>query len=264
MSFLSLGPPTPHTRQFPHWIISANQLTCEQDLPPDSIRRIWNNCVVAVKILPKAVSGDDLFERLEVWQSLGHPHVLQLFGGSPPDSDPLFVVTQLQSNGNVNEFLAKYPEANRSKIVFEVALGMQYLHGRELVHGGLRPSNVLITDHGQACISDCGMIQLGPTENKTASRYLSPEAWKGTTSPPSDVFAFAMTAYEILSSVPPWGVLASNVIYQLVVRENERPDRPEGITEKTVGLTSKNWDIIEESWHKDPRQRPNFDQITGL
>jgi len=193
MSFLSHSP---HTHRFPHWIISSTQLSCD-GLPEDGIRRIWNNCVVAVKILPRGVSGDvcisfyflqkslfipvsqDLFERLEVWQSLGHPHVLQLFGGSPPDADPLFIVTQLQLNGNVNEYLLKHPEAHRSKFVFETALGMQYLHGRGLVHGGLRPSNILVTEHGQACIADCGMIELIPSENKSAHRYFSPEAWKG-------------------------------------------------------------------------------------
>jgi hypothetical protein len=65
-------------------------------------------------------------------------------------------------------------------------------------------------------------------------------------------------------SVPPWGVLASNLIYQLVVRENERPDRPEESMEKRTVLSSKNWDVIVEAWHKEPKQRPNFDQIIGM
>jgi serine/threonine protein kinase len=86
--------------------------------------------------------------------------------------------------------------------MFECALGMQYLHGvsklsgqllfydpdlpgyqRGLVHGSLRPTNVLIADNGQACIADYGMIELKPSTGVSA-RYFSPEAWKGVC--PSD------------------------------------------------------------------------------
>lgn len=47
------------------------------------------------------------------------------------------------------------------------------------MHGALTPSNILIKDDGHACIADCGMVQLRPSNNKDAHRYWSPEAWKG-------------------------------------------------------------------------------------
>ncbi|KAG9083743.1 hypothetical protein FRC06_004384, partial [Ceratobasidium sp. 370] len=84
----------------------------------------------------------------------------------------------------------------------------------------------------------------------------SPEAWKGQTSFSSDVFAFAMTAFEVFSSTPPWGILSSTHIYQLVVRENERPDRPEGDYP-----TDSQWSLIEEAWQREARTRPTFEYI---
>jgi serine/threonine protein kinase len=85
---------------------------------------------------------------------------------------------------------------------------------REILHGGLKLTNILITNSGQACVADYGMVEI--KGNATSNcRYFSPEAWKGvrfsvenyflladmlvlqTISAPSDVFAFAMSSYEV-------------------------------------------------------------------
>jgi serine/threonine protein kinase len=84
---------------------------------------------------------------------------------------------------------------------------------RGIVHGKLKPTNILISENGQACVSDYGMVELKPSSG--CARYFSPEAWKGvcisclqclhllicvffqTISRPSDVFAFGMSSYEV-------------------------------------------------------------------
>lgn len=77
---------------------------------------------------------------------------------------------------------------------------MQYLHGvsrgsgtssayfdrvpsqRGLVHGSLKPTNILVAENGQVCIADYGMIEIAPSRSGGAHRYFSPEAWKGVCS----------------------------------------------------------------------------------
>ncbi|KAJ7262791.1 hypothetical protein B0H12DRAFT_1012526 [Mycena haematopus] len=54
---------------------------------------------------------------------------------------------------------------------------MQYLHARGVVHGSLKPANILVGD-GRACVSDYGMIEV-QTSGSPGHRYFSPEAWKG-------------------------------------------------------------------------------------
>ncbi|KAJ7471827.1 kinase-like domain-containing protein, partial [Mycena latifolia] len=127
---------------------------------------------------------------------LRHPNVLQMFGVSPLDADPLYVVTQFQPNGNVLRFLQQNPHTDRAKIVTDVACGMQYLHSHGVVHGSLKPTNILIGVDGKACISDSGMIEV-QTSGSHGHRYFSPEAWKGTVSRSSDVYAWAMSALEV-------------------------------------------------------------------
>ncbi|KAJ7475199.1 hypothetical protein B0H11DRAFT_2195216 [Mycena galericulata] len=218
----------------------------------------WRNTAVIVKVLSKQVEASTLHGRGELWTSLRHPNVLQTFGVSPSDADPLYTVTQFHPN-NVLRFLERNPRADRARIVYDIALGMQYLHACGVVHGSLKPPNVLIGADQKACVSDYGMIEV-QTSGSYGHRYFSPEAWKGTLSRSSDVFAWAMTALEIFTSKPPWGILSEKQIFRMVVKEDSRPDRPD----ESLGLTDHIWGIMEECWHRESRLRPTFDILVQL
>ncbi|KAK0451365.1 uncharacterized protein EV420DRAFT_1560606 [Desarmillaria tabescens] len=223
-----------------------------------------NGVIVAIKVLSTEVSPDNLLNRVQQWQKMNHPNISQVFGMSPDHQGPLYIIMPCYFHGNSRQYLDQNPNVDRRKIVFQTALGMQYLHSCNVVHGGLKPSNILINDSGDACVSDWSMMDFQTSQNKEAHRYYSPEAWKGTTSFLSDVYAFAMSAYELFTSTLPWGVLPEKHIYQLVVYENSRPDRPDPTIEARAGLTDHIWGIIEESWHKESRLRPSFDIIIRL
>lgn len=66
---------------------------------------------------------------VQIWRELRHPHVVQFFGGSTVD-DPPFLIMPFLRNGNVRRYLMKHPQANRLKLASEIALGLEYLHGR--------------------------------------------------------------------------------------------------------------------------------------
>ncbi|KAJ7208010.1 kinase-like domain-containing protein, partial [Mycena pura] len=127
-------------------------------------RGTWSGVPVAVKVLTKQAEASTLHGLAELWTSLRHAHVLQTFGVSPLDADPLYTVTQFQPAGNVLTFLNQNPHVDRAKILFlqvyDVVVGMEYLHARNIVHGSLKPNNILINADGGACISDYGMIQV--------------------------------------------------------------------------------------------------------
>ncbi|KAJ7902704.1 hypothetical protein B0H14DRAFT_2667320 [Mycena olivaceomarginata] len=242
------------------WIIRPDELRLENDahLGGRIAQGTWRNSLVIVKVLSKQAEANALHGRGELWTSLRHANVLQMFGVSPWDADPLYVVTQYQPEGNVLGFLERNPNADRTRIVYDVVLGMQYLHECGVVHGSLKPANILVGD-GKAYVSDYGMIEV-QTSGSHGHRYFSPEAWKGTISRPSDVFAWAMTALEIFTSKAPWGILSEKQIFRLVVRQDSRPDRPD----EDFGLTDHMWGLMEECWHRESRLRPTFDILAHL
>ncbi|KAK7018606.1 kinase domain-containing protein [Favolaschia claudopus] len=243
------------------WIIRPDELHLDEDghVGGRLAQGNWRNSPVIVKVLSKQTEPSVLHQRGELWTSLRNEHVLQTFGVSPLDADPLYVVTQLQTNGNVMRFLEQNPDVERAKIAHDVVLGMQYLHARGVVHGSLKPANILIGEDGNACVSDYGMIEV-QTSGSHGHRYFSPEAWKGTVSRSSDVFAWAMSALEIFTSKAPWGILSEKQIFRLVVRQDSRPDRPD----EDFGLTDHIWGVMEECWHRESRLRPTFDILAQI
>ncbi|KAF7291470.1 Protein kinase domain-containing protein [Mycena kentingensis (nom. inval.)] len=220
----------------------------------------WKGSTVVVKASLQA-QKPVLEERGELWTSCRHANVLQVFGISPSNADPLFLVTPHQSNGNIMGYLKQNPDVDRTKLVFDVVVGMNYLHSRDIVHGSLKPNNILINPDNTASVADYGMIEVQSNSGSPGHRYLSPEGWKGTVSRPSDVFAFAMCALEIFSGTPPWGILSEKQIFRLVVQQDMRPDRPD---EQDFGLTDHVWGVLEECWSKVSRLRPTFDIISQL
>lgn len=65
-------------------------------------------------------------------------------------------------------------------------------------------------------------------------------------------------------SIAPWGVLSDTHIYQLVVREDERPERIDLDLERKRGLTERTWEIMEFCWQKNAAMRPKFIQVAEM
>ncbi|KAG8732397.1 hypothetical protein FRC12_019287, partial [Ceratobasidium sp. 428] len=264
----------------PQWVITENDIKIDENSPLGRggfgtvFKGQWNGATVAVKRLVKDASAETLLREVETWQGLRHPHVVQFFGASPRESPNAFIVSQYLANGNATMYLKRNPNADRVKLARETAVGMEYLHSMAIIHGDLKAANVLITDTGGAALADFGLseVKQDSTSRADASgnvsgspRYLSPERWKGVLNKASDVYAWAMTTLEIFSDLPPFGYINGvEIIYHLVVRENQRPDRPEPELGVQRGLTDDIWFLITKAWEKDPQQRPTFKQLTQM
>jgi len=190
--------------------------------------------------------------------------------GAGVDEEPPFLVTELMANGNALDFLHAKPTANRVDLVHQISLGLAYLHARKIIHGDLKANNVLIRTDESAVIADFGlsMIKTDVSSRSTAvlitgtKRWMSPERMKGRRlAPPVDIYAWAMTAYELFTGLVPFGATDESLLYELVVREEERPERPDQQTAAEVGLTEEMWLLIERSWASNAQLRPSAPDI---
>lgn len=62
-------------------------------------------------------------------------------------------------------------------------------------------------------------------------------------------------------STPPWGMLPDNLVYQLIIREDERPGHLDLDLNRKRGLTDQIWDIMVAAWQTEAKLRPTFVQI---
>jgi len=90
----------------------------------------------------------------------------------------------------------------------EILDALGYAHGRGIVHGGVKPANVLFDERGHARLADFGIARCAAElghPHPAAAGYLSPEQARGN--PPgqrSDLYSVGVMAYELLTGVLPF------------------------------------------------------------
>ncbi len=161
---------------------------------------------VAVKVIAEELGqtrgfverfGKD-YERIA---NLNHPHVMAIldFGSIGPNC---FYVMRLATDGTLE---GKHPSAETSlNYLTQIASALDFIHQQGLVHGGLKPSNVVLEGETVALvdlalaniITGCG-LQLAPSPN------LAPEQWKHEKSTPrTDVYGLGVLAFQLLTGKP--------------------------------------------------------------
>ena len=124
---------------------------------------------VAVKVLPRALSGDR--ERLLRFEqearaagALNHPSILVVHDVGSHEGTP-FLVTELLEGQTLRERLlvGDLPARRAAEIAAEIAAGLAAAHDKGIVHRDLKPENVFLTRDGRAKILDFGLAKVtGP------------------------------------------------------------------------------------------------------
>uniref|UniRef100_A0A1J3G312 Receptor-like serine/threonine-protein kinase n=1 Tax=Noccaea caerulescens TaxID=107243 RepID=A0A1J3G312_NOCCA len=130
---------------------------------------------VAVKVMDSgSLQGEGEFQNeLFFAAKLDSPHVVPVIGFShDPKRRRLLLVYQLMDNGNLQDALLhrRSPELmdwnRRFLVAINIAEGIEHLHSLEppVIHGDIKPSNVLLDKLFSAKIADFGLARLKPDQ----------------------------------------------------------------------------------------------------
>jgi eukaryotic-like serine/threonine-protein kinase len=217
--------------------------------------------VVALKEIRAAdeLSGQLLAHEARALASVDHPAVVRVYTVYP-DHDPPFIVMERARGRVLSSILAggRLPVARTLHILRQVASGLDALHAASIVHGDVKPANILVEDDGTAKLIDAGLApfleRVLPGEVLGTPSYLAPERASATVTPPglgprSDVYSLGVLAFEMLTGRLPFaGPTASDLVRAHIT---QRPPMPSSV----AGLSTEFDAPMARALAKRPEQR---------
>lgn len=147
-----------------------------------------------------------------VGREIDHPNVVETLAAGVHEGCP-YLVLELLEGGSLRDHLDEEgPLEPREavRLLDGVLAALAHLHGQGLVHGDLKPTNVLLTSEGDPRVADLGAARrVQPDETRSIDEqpagfgtplYMSPEVARGLPpTPRSDIYGAGALLYEALT-----------------------------------------------------------------
>jgi serine/threonine-protein kinase len=197
------------------------------------------NCLVRIIYATEYV--DDHLREAKLAATLFHPNVVDTYDAGVLESGASYIVHEDPDGRTLREFLSDVglPELPTSiEIVRQTAEALHALHLGGLVHGAIRPENIVLTSDRERGLfvriqnPDLGnAVARSAISNKFLAdtaldqiKYFSPEQCAGSeTSPQTDIYSLGVVFYELLAGSPPF--IAPKAVGLIEKHKNHRvPD----------------------------------------
>ncbi len=200
---------------------------------------------VAVKVLPEHLAASVSVERFkrEILLSAGlqHPHVVGVLSAGEAAGLPFFVMPYVEgeSLGTRLANTGALSVREAVSILKDVARALAYAHERGVVHRDIKPHNILLAA-GAATVTDFGVAKAISSARRSGAQnthgpltgtgtslgtplYMAPEqaAADPDVDHRADIYAFGITAYEMLTGHPPFAGMAPRAL--LAARMTQDP-----------------------------------------
>ncbi|XP_060171579.1 uncharacterized protein LOC132602814 isoform X1 [Lycium barbarum] len=235
-----------------------------------AIKRIKASCFAGRPSERERLIADFWREALTL-SSLHHPNVVSFYGvvRDGPDGS-LATVTEFMVNGSLKQFLQKKDRTidrrKRLIIAMDTAFGMEYLHGKNIVHFDLKCENLLVNmrdPHRPVCkIGDLGLSKVKQHTLVSGGvrgtlPWMAPELLSGKTKVTEkiDVYSFGIVMWELLTGDEPYADMHCASIIGGIVNNTLRPQIPTWCDPEWKAL-------MESCWAPDPAERPSFSEIS--
>lgn len=218
---------------------------------------------VAAKILRPQLVSDPAIKRLfrkEAVASarLTHSNIVSVFDTGEHDGAP-FIVMEYLGGGSLRDRLNRGPLEPEvvAQIGADACAALGHAHKVGIIHGNIRPENVLFTEGGHLKVSDFAIAKAAlanprltdPDGTFSSSDYAAPELASGTEADArSDLYALAVILYECLVGMTPSAASRASAA-QLPAGEERlptpspkdlRPDVPDDLDMAVIGSLQRN------------------------
>ncbi|WAJ47090.1 serine/threonine-protein kinase PknD [Mycobacterium sp. Aquia_216] len=218
----------------------------------------------AIKLLPPQLAADptitEQFRREAAAAArLNNRHIIPIRNYGEI-GEQLYIEMELIEGRNLKEVLADGPiePARAVRIIEQVAEALDAAHHVRLVHGDVKPANILLDHDDFAYLVDVGIARLAPwyetrmtkSDNEIDSwHYMAPErSGARDADARADIYSLACVLYECLTGQPPF----AGDTWLFAAHLSTPPPRPSATR---PGVPARLDDVIATGMAKDPANR---------
>lgn len=253
-----------------------------EELGDGATSRVYVGTIENQRLAVKRLKGyspnhaQSLVDTYEKFLQMSHPKVVSVLGLCPNSGCIILELCEKTVHSHTVHTLVdvmslysnNLPIDLRILALLDITEGLNFLHSNGIVHGDLKPLNVLvsgndedefvfkITDYASSNLNLFQFSHSTTFKQLMTPSYIAPELFAQQvtdgTHPPlattsSDMYSFGILAYEVFYGKPAWPNVSLSLIES--VRAGQRPVMPLHTEPEISGL-------IQECWQHNPESRP--------
>ncbi|PWN27010.1 hypothetical protein BDZ90DRAFT_232587 [Jaminaea rosea] len=208
----------------------------------------------------------EIMSEIDLLQNLKHPNIVK-YRGSDKTPNGLYIILEYCENGSLQHIckrFGRFPEGLVSVYIYQVLLGLAYLHDQGVIHRDIKGANILTTKEGAVKLADFGVATkagaaLADGAVVGSPYWMAPEVidQSGATTA-SDIWSVGCVVVELLEGQPPYHFLAPMpALFRIV--QDDCPPLPDGLStvvkdfllkcfQKDVDLRASAQQLLEHPW----------------
>jgi serine/threonine-protein kinase len=202
---------------------------------------------VAVKVVPKEIAGHAerrarILAEARAAAPLNHPSIATIYEVGE-DREQLFIVMELLEGKTLRRMISEGLSEPRivTGILAQLAEALAAAHAQGVVHGDVKPENVVVQPDQRVKLMDFGIARQLPSEATTVTgtdlpnwmreskfagtlAYMAPELYRGETCDArADLFSLGVVLYEIVAGRRPFPGVEATALASQTLNDSPRP-----------------------------------------
>jgi len=180
------------------------------------------------------VEQKQFLREAQIVSQLSDPAIVNLYDVGIEDGSIAYLVMEYVAGKTLQQILSAgpIPVARACAWAADLAGALRGAHRAGVIHGDIKPANILVTEDGKVKLGDFGIARFATQVSRSGQllgtpAYLSPEQILGETqSTRSDLFSLGIVLYQMATGVAPFdGSSVSAVCAQILSAEPVPPSR---------------------------------------
>ena len=224
---------------------------------------------VCLKLLRdfEAAGSKDFGREFILLTELRHPGLIRVFDFGDDDIHGSYFTMEYAAGGDLGQAGISSPD-EFFKAATSICQALDHIHGRGIIHGDLKPGNILRNSHGDYLLADFGLSFVRGSDldivSSGSAAFISPELLrKESVSPRSDIYSLGLLFFEMIFGRPYFKGTAGEIIGQKLSGDIELPAVPREFGGGSMDI------VLTKMLRADPKSRYEsagavFDEMSDL